>query len=57
MSYPIMEKFTIYGERCSGTNYLENIINMNFDVDVTYLSPIRICSGYGCFFVFLLDDL
>jgi len=28
----MFKKYTIYGERCSGTNYLENIININFDV-------------------------
>ena len=31
-----MKKYTIYGERCSGTNYLENIININFDVNITW---------------------
>tara|TARA_B100001027_G_scaffold46159_2_gene30096 strand:- start:35338 stop:36036 length:699 start_codon:yes stop_codon:yes gene_type:complete len=28
----MLRKYAIYGERCSGTNYLENIININFDV-------------------------
>jgi hypothetical protein len=32
----MLKKYTIYGERCSGTNYLENIINMNFDVNLTW---------------------
>lgn len=32
----MLNKFTIYGERCSGTNYLENIITINFDVEVTW---------------------
>ena len=32
----MLKKFTIYGERCSGTNYLEKIINLNFDVNVTW---------------------
>lgn len=31
-----MKKFTIYGERCSGTNYLENLILANFDVEITW---------------------
>ena len=31
----MFRKYTIYGERCSGTNYLQNIINMNFDVNIT----------------------
>ena len=29
-------KFTIYGERCSGTNYLENLILYNFNIDITW---------------------
>ena len=29
-------KFTIFGERCSGTNYLEELITANFDVNVTW---------------------
>jgi len=32
----MFKKYTIYGERCSGTNYLENIININFDVNITW---------------------
>mgnify|MGYP000026464975 CR=1 FL=1 len=32
----MIKKYTIYGERCSGTNYLENIIDINFDVNVTW---------------------
>jgi hypothetical protein len=32
----ILKKYTIYGERCSGTNYLENIININFDVNISW---------------------
>ena len=32
-----MTKFvTIYGERCSGTNYLEALLTANFDVDVRW---------------------
>jgi hypothetical protein len=27
---------TIYGERCSGTNYLEELILLNFDVEITW---------------------
>ena len=30
----MLTKYTIYGERCSGTNYLENIIDMNFNVNI-----------------------
>ena len=32
----MLKKYTIYGERCSGTNYLENIININFDVNISW---------------------
>ena len=32
----MIKKFTIYGERCSGTNYLENLILVNFDVNLTW---------------------
>lgn len=32
----MIKYFTIYGERCSGTNYLENIINLNFDIEITW---------------------
>ena len=32
----MINKFTIYGERCSGTNYLENLIKKNFDVEITW---------------------
>ncbi len=31
-----MKYYTIYGERCSGTNYLENLINKNFDIQLTW---------------------
>ena len=31
--YICVKKYTIYGERCSGTNYLENIINVNITWD------------------------
>jgi hypothetical protein len=31
----MIKKFTIYGERCSGTNYLENLVLENFDVELT----------------------
>jgi len=32
----MITKFTIYGERCSGTYYLERLIAFNFDVEVTW---------------------
>jgi hypothetical protein len=31
-----MQKYTIFGERCSGTNYLLNIMNINFDAEITW---------------------
>ena len=27
-------KFVIYGERCSGNNYLENVIKTNFGLEL-----------------------
>jgi hypothetical protein len=32
----MIKKYTIYGERCSGTNYLENLIDKNFDIKITW---------------------
>ena len=32
----MLKRYTIYGERCSGTNYLENLININFNVNITW---------------------
>ena len=29
-------QFTIFGERCSGTNYIQNIMKMNFELDITW---------------------
>ena len=31
-----IKKFTIYGERCSGTNFLENAIKTNYNLEVTW---------------------
>jgi len=31
-----MKKCTIYGERCSGTSYLENLIKINFDCQLHF---------------------
>ena len=31
-----ISKVQIYGERCSGTNYLENLLKINFDIDITW---------------------
>lgn len=32
----MIKNFTILGERCSGTNYLEELINNNFNIDITW---------------------
>ena len=31
-----IKKFIIYGERCSGTNFLENAILENFDIEISW---------------------
>ncbi len=31
-----LPRYTIYGERCSGTNYLQDVIEKNFEVKVTW---------------------
>lgn len=31
-----MQKVTIYGERCSGTNYLEELLLLNFDIEIVW---------------------
>ena len=32
----MIKKVTIYGERCSGTNYLEELLVNNFDVEIVW---------------------
>jgi hypothetical protein len=32
----MIKKFTIFGERCSGTNYLEELIKTNFNINLTW---------------------
>lgn len=32
----MISKYTIYGERCSGTNYLEDLMTKNFDIELTW---------------------
>lgn len=44
-----MKKVTIYGERCSGTNYLEQLLLLNFDVEITW--------NYGWKHFFGFNDL
>ena len=31
-----MKKVTIYGERCSGTNYLEELLKLNFEIELVW---------------------
>ncbi len=42
----MITKVTIYGERCSGTNYLEELLLLNFDIEITW------CYGWKHFFGF-----
>lgn len=32
----MLTKVTIYGERCSGTNYLEQLLKTNFDIEIVF---------------------
>ena len=32
----MLKKVTIYGERCSGTNYLEELLCSNFDIEIVW---------------------
>lgn len=48
----MLKKYTIYGERCSGTNYLENIMDINFDAEI---QPHKY--GWKHFFGFQNDAL
>jgi len=45
----MIKKYTIYGERCSGTNYLEQLMSHNFDIEFT--------SEYGYKHFFGFNDL
>jgi hypothetical protein len=42
-----MKKVTIYGERCSGTNYLEELLNLNFEVQVVWSYGWKHFFGYN----------
>jgi len=44
-----IKKVTIYGERCSGTNYLEELLLLNFDVEIIW--------SYGWKHFFGFNDL
>lgn len=45
----MLNKVTIYGERCSGTNYLEKLLTTNFDIEIVWT--------YGWKHFFGYDDL
>jgi hypothetical protein len=42
-----MKKFTIYGERCSGTTYLAELLLLNFDVEITWEYGWKHFFGYN----------
>lgn len=42
----MIKKVTIYGERCSGTNYLEKLLKINFDIEIVW------CHGWKHFYGF-----
>jgi hypothetical protein len=42
-----MKKVTIYGERCSGTNYLEELLLLNFDVEIVWNYGWKHFFGYN----------
>ena len=44
----MLKKYTIYGERCSGTKYLEQLMDSNFDIKLTWEF------GWKHFFGFLM---
>lgn len=49
---PIVSKvtqFTILGERCSGTNYVEKLISKNFDIDLTWDYGFKDYSSSRCY--------
>jgi hypothetical protein len=45
----MLKKVTIYGERCSGTNYLEELLVLNFNVEIVW--------NYGWKHFFGFNDL
>ena len=45
----MVKNFTIYGERCSGTNYLEQLITTNFEISVTWDYGWKHFFGYSEF--------
>jgi len=45
----MIKRFTIYGERCSGTNYIEKLILKNFDVKLTWEFGYKHFFGFSNF--------
>ena len=42
----MIQRFTIYGERCTGTNYLEELIKNNFNIPLTWDYGYKHFFGY-----------
>lgn len=42
-----ISKYTIYGERCSGTNYLQNVMSLNFETELTWEHGQKHFFGYN----------
>lgn len=42
----MLHKVTILGERCSGTNYLEQLLITNFDIEITWSRGFKHFFGY-----------
>lgn len=45
----MITKFTIFGERCSGTNYLEQLLVTNFDIEITWDYGYKHFFGFDSF--------
>jgi len=50
-------KFTIYGERCSGTNYLEGLITQNFNATVDWSNGWKHFFGFNDLSIKENDDI
>uniref|UniRef100_A0A6C0D094 Sulfotransferase domain-containing protein n=1 Tax=viral metagenome TaxID=1070528 RepID=A0A6C0D094_9ZZZZ len=44
-----LKKFTIFGERCSGTNFLEELVFLNFDTELTWDYGFKHFFGFDSF--------
>jgi hypothetical protein len=43
----MLRKVTIYGERCSGTNYLEELLLLNFDIEIVWSYGFKHFFGFN----------